>query len=143
MTETPQKLKLEKVCGTLIISFYVSPFLLWVLLSCNHVLKRIIRYHLKILPLKELLQFQERIFFLIKTQITTSLLQVTCGIIENLVLNKMLELFPKIPPLKKILELQDWKKTAKKRKFQTRNWTNDWKLTTWTLSIRKKTSKAC
>ena len=33
--------------------------------------------------------------------------------IPNLVLKRILEIFLNIPPLKKILEFQDWKKTAK------------------------------
>ena len=44
----------------------------------------------------------------------------------------MLELFPKILPLKKILELQDWKKTAKKKenfkpeiKLMIENWQHE------------------
>ena len=50
--------------------------------------------------------------------------------------------FLKIPPLKKVLEFQDWKKTTKlvQKKTQTRK-TSDWKLTRWTLSIRKQTKK--
>ena len=35
------------------------------------------------------------------------------GKIPNLLLKRMLELSLKIPPLKKILNFQDWKKTAK------------------------------
>ena len=44
------------------------------------------------------------------------------GKIPNLLLKRMLELFLKIPPLKKMLNFQDWKKTAKllyeKEKFK-------------------------
>ena len=47
-------------------------------------------------------------FFIKKT--TTSLQQVTVGNIPNLILKRMLRHFLKIPPLKKILEFQDWKK---------------------------------
>ena len=46
---------------------------------------------------------------------------MTDGKIPNLVLKRMLELFLKIPPLKKLLEFQDWKKNAKliqKRNFK-------------------------
>ena len=61
-----------------------------------------------------ILQFQDRIwFFLLKHKKTTTLQEVTDEKIPNLVLKKMLELFLRIPPLKKILEFQDWKETAK------------------------------
>ena len=67
-----------------------------------------LRYYLKTQPLKKILQFQDKIFFfLLKSQKTTTLQQVTCGKIPNLVLKKMLELFLKILPHKKILEIQD------------------------------------
>ena len=61
--------------------------------------------------------------FLLKTQKTPTPQQVTGGKTPNLVLKKMLKLFLKIQPLKKILEFQDCKKPAKlipKRKLQTR-----------------------
>ena len=49
---------------------------------------------------------------------------------------------------KKILEFQYWKEDCvqnltKKGKLQTRNLTEDWKLTRLTLSIRKQTNKKC
>ena len=53
------------------------------------------------------------------------------GETANLVLKRMLELFLKVPPLKK-LEFQNQKKNydiCTKRKFRTKNETNDWKLT--------------
>ena len=50
---------------------------------------------------------RQNLLFLLKTQKTTTLQQVTGGKIPNLVLKRMLELFLKIPPLKKILEFQD------------------------------------
>ena len=56
----------------------------------------------------------------------------------------MLELFLKVPLPKKILKFQNRKKDYEiytKRKFRTKNQTNDWKLTKWTLSIRKQTRK--
>ena len=49
------------------------------------------------------------------------------GETENLVLKRMLELFLKVPPLKK-LEFQNQKKDYEictKRKFRTKNQTND------------------
>ena len=61
--------------------------------------------------------------FLLKTEKNPTPQQVTGGKVPNLVLKKMLELFLKIQPLKKILEFQDWKKPAKlipKIKLQTR-----------------------
>ena len=87
LTDSLQKLKLEKVRGDLIILFYVST-------SSS--------------PLKNILQFQNRVCFcLLKTQKATTLQQVAGRKIPNLVLKRMLELFLKIPPLKKILEFQD------------------------------------
>ena len=55
----------------------------------------------------------------------------------------MLELFLKVPPLKK-LEFQNQKKDYEictKRKFRTKNQSIDWKLKRLTLSIRKQTRK--
>ena len=50
----------------------------------------------------------------------------------NLVLKRMLEHFLKIQPFKKILEIQDWKRGyeayTKKKKIETRNYTNYQKL---------------
>ena len=102
--DSPQKLKLEKIHGTLIILFYVSP---------------------------SSPQLQRLFFFLLKTQKKPTLQQFTGGNTANLVLKKMLRYFLKIPPLKKILQFQDRKKTGKKtyaerklmqkRKFQNRN----------------------
>ena len=57
----------------------------------------------------------------------------------------MLELFLKVPPLKKILEFQNQKndyEICTNRKFRIKNQTNDWKLTKWTLSIRKNKLRA-
>ena len=61
----------------------------------------------------------------------------------NLALKIMLELSHHS---RKYLKLYDLKKAAKRiqeRKHQTKNQTNDWKLTGSTLSIRKKTNKRC
>ena len=63
----------------------------------------------------------QNLLFLLKTIKPTTLQQVTSGKIPNLVLRRMLELFLKIPPLKKMLDFQDWKKTEKfirKRKLK-------------------------
>ena len=71
---------------------------------------------------------------------------MSVGETPNVVLKEMLELSLKVPQLKKILEFQNQKKAYEictKRKFRTKNQTNDWKLTKWTLSIRKQTSKRC
>ena len=80
------------------------------------------RTFLTVPPLKRILQFQENIclFFLKKQQ---PLQQVPDGETANLVLKRMLELFLKVLPLKK-LEIQNQKKDYKiciKRKFQTKN----------------------
>ena len=52
-------------------------------------------------------------FFFIKNTKTTTLHQVTHGNTSNIVLKRMLESFLKVPPLKKILEFQNQKKTMK------------------------------
>ena len=49
-------------------------------------------------------------FFLLKTHTKTILQLVTDGNAPTLALKRMLEHFLKIPPHKKILEFQDWKK---------------------------------
>ena len=64
---------------------------------------------------------------------------------QDLVLKRMLELFLKVPPLKK---LQFWNQKNENEicintKFRAKNQTNDWKLLRWTLSIRKQTRKRC
>ena len=46
-------------------------------------------------------------FFLLKTQKTTTLQQVTGGNTPNIVLKRMLRYFLKTPPLKKILQFED------------------------------------
>ena len=79
LTDSPQKLKSEKIHGTWIILFYVSvgsPQL-------------------------------QRLLFLLKTLNTTTLQQVTGGNTPNLVLKRMLRYFLKTLPLKKILQFQD------------------------------------
>ena len=80
LTHSLQKLKLEKIHDTVIIIFYKS-------VSSP--------------------QLQRLFFFLLKTQKTTSLQQVTDGNTLNLDLEKMLRYFLKIPPLKKILQSYD------------------------------------
>ena len=101
LTDFPQKLKLEKVHGALIILFYVSP--------SSPPLQSRFKENAKILSKNSTTQenitiSRQNLLFLLKTQKTTTLQQVTGGKIPNLVLKRMLELFLKIPLLKKILE---------------------------------------
>ena len=66
--------------------------------------------------------------FFIKNKKKQPLQQVSGGETPNLVLKRMLELFLKVPPLKKILEVQNQKKDYEictKGKFRTKNQTND------------------
>ena len=104
LTDSLQKLKLEKIHGALIILFYVSP--------SSPPLQSRFKENAKILSKNSTTQenitiSRQNLLFLLKTQKTTTLQQVTGGKIPNLVLKRMLELFLKIPPLKKILEFQD------------------------------------
>ena len=104
LTNSPQKVKLEKVHGALIILFYVSPI--------SPALQSRFKENAKTLSKNSTTQENitistQNLIFLLKTQKTTTLQQVTDGKILNLVLKRMLELFLKIPPLKKILEFQD------------------------------------
>ena len=74
------------------------------------------------------MQFQDNLLFLIKTQKRTTLQQVPDEETLNLVLKRMLEIFLKVPSLKKILEFQNQEKdyeTCTKRKFQSNNQAND------------------
>ena len=77
LAESPQKLKLRNIYGTLIILISVSP-------------------SFPQLP---------RLFFYLKHEKRTSSQRVSGGETPNLILKRMLQLFPKIPPLMKILEL--------------------------------------
>ena len=104
LTDFPQKLKLEKVHGALIILFYVSP--------SSPPLQSRFKENAKILSKNSTTQenitiSRQNLLFLLKTKKTTTLQQVTSGKIPNLVLKRMLEPFLKTPPLKKILEFQD------------------------------------
>ena len=104
LTDSSQKLKLEKVHGAFIILFYVSP--------SSPQLQPRFKENAKILSKNSTTQenitiSRHNMFFLLKTQKITTLQQVTGGKIPNLVLKRMLKLFLKIPPLKKILEFQD------------------------------------
>ena len=118
---SPQKLKLENVHGALIILFYVSPSSL----SLQSRFKANVKILSKSSTTQENITISRQNFlFFLKHTKNPTLQQVTGGKIPNLVLKRMLELFLKIPFLKKILEFQDWKKIAKliqKRKLQTRN----------------------
>ena len=79
LTDFPQKLKLEKIHGTLIILSYVSP-------SSSQL---------------------QRLLFSLKAQTTTTLWQVTGGYTPNIILKRILRYFVKTPPLKKIIQFQD------------------------------------
>ena len=72
LTGSPQKLKLEKLHGTLIILFHVRP---------------------------SSPQLQRLLFFKKNKNKTTTLQQVSGGETPNLVLKRILELFLKVPPL--------------------------------------------
>ena len=120
LTDSPQKLKLKKLQGALIILFSVIP--------SSPPLQSRFKENGKILSKNSTIQenitiSRQNLLFLLKTQKTTTLQQVTGGKIPNLVLKRTLELFLKIPPLKKILDFQDWQtaKFIQKRKLQTRN----------------------
>ena len=92
------------------------------------VLKRMLGPFLTVSPLKKILQFQESIcFFFLKNTKQQHLKQVSDGETSNLVLKRTPELFLKVTPLMK-LEFQNQKKDYEicaKRKFQTKNQTND------------------
>ena len=79
MTNSPQKLKLEKINGTLIILFYVSP-------SSPQL---------------------QRICFFVKNIKDAIHKQLIGGNTPILALKRMLEYFLEIPPLKEILELKN------------------------------------
>ena len=104
MRDSPPKLKLEKVDGPLIILFYVSPSYPPVQSHFKENAKTLS----KNLTTQENITISRQTFFFKKKKRhkkkTTTLQQVTGGKIPNLVLNKMLEIFVKIPALKKILE---------------------------------------
>ena len=95
----------------------------------NLFLKRMLWYFLKILPLKKISQFQDRIcFFFIKNTNNNHSSASDWWETLNSVLKRMLEAFLRIQPFKKISKFLYWKKAAKliqKRKFQSRNQTND------------------
>ena len=104
LKESPQKLKLKKIHGTLIIIAYVSP--------SSPQLQSYFKRNTKILSKNSTSQenittSRQNLLFLLKTIKPTTLQQVTSGKIPNLVLRRMLELFLKIPPLLKMLDFQD------------------------------------
>ena len=101
LTDSLQKLKLEKVHGVLIFLFYVSPN--------SPPLQSAFKENAKILSKNSTTQenitiSRQNLLFLLKTQKTTILQKVSGGKIPNLDLKIILELFLKIPTLKKILE---------------------------------------
>ena len=88
LTDSPQKLKLEKVHGALIILFYVSP--------SSPPLQSRFKENAKILSKNSTTQenitiSRQNLLFLLKTQKTTTLQQVTGGKIPNLVLKRRLQ----------------------------------------------------
>ena len=87
LTDSPQKLKLEKTLGTLIINYLLSKF--------------------------EFSSTSKTFIFLLETQKTTTLQQVTGEKTLNLVLKKMLELFLKIFTFSRKKNLSTEKKTAR------------------------------
>ena len=104
LTDYPQKLKLEKVHDALIILFYVS-------LSSLPLQSRF-KDNANILSKNSTTQenviiSRQNLLFLLKTQKNNHSSASDWSEIPNLVLKRMLELFLKIPPLKKILEFQD------------------------------------
>ena len=107
MTDSTQKLKLERVRGALIILFYVG--------LSSPPLQSGFKENAKILPKisttqKNITISRQNSLFLKKTHThtqTTTLQRVTGGKIPNLVLERMLEFFLKILLHKKILEFQD------------------------------------
>ena len=104
LTDFPQKLKLEKVHGALIILFYVN-------LSSSPLqfcFKGDSKISQNFTTEENITISRQNLHFFIKnTHKKITLQQVTSGKMQNLVLERMLELFLKIPPLKKILEFQD------------------------------------
>ena len=103
LTDSPPKLKFEKVHVNLIIFFYVS--------LNSPQLKSRFKENAKILSKNSTTQenitiSRQNLLFLLKTQKTTTLQQVTGGKIPNLVLKRMLDFlnFLKIPQIKTILE---------------------------------------
>ena len=97
LTDSPKNLKLEKFHGALTILFYVN--------SSSPPLQSHFKENLKILFKNSTTQenitiSRQNLLFLLKSQKTTTLQQVTGERIPNLVLEKMLELFLKISPLK-------------------------------------------
>ena len=96
LTDSPKKLKLEKFHGALTILFYVN--------SSSSPLQSHFKENSKIFKSsttqKNITISRQNLLFLLKSQKTTTLQQVTGERIPNLVLERMLELFLKISPLK-------------------------------------------
>ena len=96
-----------------------------------------LRYHSR-----KYYNFKKKMFFLLKTQ-KQPLQQVSGGETQILVLNRMLELFLKVSPLKKILEFQNQKKRLRnlyKRTISNQK-SNQWLKTYKMNFINKKTNK--
>ena len=84
----------------------------------NSLLWRMLRYYLKLLHSRKYYNLKTEFTFFVKNTTpqkkkNPTLQQVNDGKIPNLVLKRMLEIFLNIPSLKKVLEFQNWKKTAK------------------------------
>ena len=119
-----------------------------VLFSKWLVLKRMLRFFLKISPLKEILQFQDRIcfFFLIKNTKSSHPSASDWWGNNKSSFKENARIFLKNSTTHeniKILRLKEEYKTYTKKKTSNQNYINDWKLKRWTLSIRKQTSKRC
>ena len=88
LTDSPQKLKLKKLQGALIILFYVIP--------SSPPLQSRFKENGKILSKNSTIQenitiSRQNLLFLLKTQKTTTLQQVTGGKVPNLVLKRRLQ----------------------------------------------------
>ena len=127
--DSPQKLKLEKIHGTLIILFYVSPsspqlqtlFLLKHTHNKATTLQQMTGGNTPNLLLKRLLRFssttqeniaisRQNLLFLLKAQKKkkkNTLQQVTGENTPSFALKRLLRPFLKFPPLKKILQFQE------------------------------------
>ena len=101
LTDSPQKVKLEKVHDALIFLFYVSPSYTPPQSRFKENAKIISKYST---TQENITISRQSLCFFIKNTKNSTLQQVTGGKIPNIVLKRMLEPFQKIPPLKKTLE---------------------------------------
>ena len=103
LIHAPQKLKLEKVHGVLIILFYVGPSSL--LQSCSKENTKILS---KNTTRENITVSRQNLLFFYQKHKNNHSSASDWWKIPNLVLKRMLERLLKIPLLKKILECQDW-----------------------------------